>query len=132
MKLMIRAAWVPLSFCLANSTTAHHAFSAQFDAEKPFEATGTVTRVDWRNPHTWFYIDVDDGKGNVESWAIELASPNLLMRNGWNRDSMKIGDVVQIEGYLAKDGTRTANAKRVVLTSTGQTVLTGPNAGARR
>lgn len=87
-----------------------------------------MTKVEWRNPHTWFYIDVADADGNITSWAVELASPNLLMRNGWSRSSMQAGDVVSVEGYRARDGTHTANAKRVVLTATGQTVLTGRNA----
>ena len=66
------------------SGIAHHSFSAQFDAEKPIELTGTVTKVSWRNPHAWFYIDVEDDDGNVANWGMELASPNLLMRKGWN------------------------------------------------
>jgi hypothetical protein len=116
---------LPLGIAATTTATAHHAFSAQFDADKPLSITGTVTKVEWRNPHTWFYIDVGAGDGTVMSWAVELASPNLLMRNGWSRDSMKVGDVVIVEGFHARDGTPTANAKSVVLAATGRTVLTG-------
>ena len=123
---------LPLCIAATTTATAHHAFSAQFDADKPMSVTGTVTKVEWRNPHTWFYIDVDSGDGKIVSWAVELASPNLLMRNGWSRDSMKVGDVVKVEGFLARDGTFTANAKSVVLTTTGRTLLTGRNAGSGR
>lgn len=132
MKPKISIVLLPLCLAATNTSNAHHAFSAQFDVDKPLAVTGTVTKVDWRNPHTWFYIDVNDGNGNVANWAVELASPNLLMRNGWTRDSMKIGDVVTVEGYLARDGTYTANAKRVVLAATGKTVLTGRNIGSRQ
>jgi len=104
---------------------AHHAFSAQFDAEKPITLIGTVTKVDWRNPHTWFYIDVEDEAGNVSSWGMELASPNFLMRNGWTRSSMKIGDVVTVEGYHARDGSHTGNARAITIRDTGQSLLTG-------
>jgi Family of unknown function (DUF6152) len=104
---------------------AHHAFAAEFDANKPLTRTGTVTKVEWQNPHTWFYIDVKDDSGNVVNWGWELASPNLLMRNGWTRSSMKIGDVVTVEGFHAKNGAAIGNARRVTLTATGKTLLTG-------
>jgi hypothetical protein len=104
---------------------AHHAFSAEFDANKPVKMTGTVTKLEWQNPHTWFYVDVKDDGGNVTSWGFELASPNLLLRNGWSRSSMKIGDVVTVEAYQAKNGLNIANAHVVTLASTGQTLFTG-------
>jgi hypothetical protein len=108
---------------------AHHAFSAEFDANKPVKMTGTVTSVEWRNPHTWFYVDVSDASGNVVNWGFELASPNLLLRNGWTRSSMKIGDVVVVEAYQAKNGSSIANAHVVTLTSTGKTLFTGTSKG---
>jgi hypothetical protein len=132
MKRYVPLTLLPICIAATTTATAHHAFSAQFDADKPMSVTGTVTKVEWRNPHTWFYIDVDAGNGKVVSWAVELASPNLLMRNGWKRDSMEIGDVVTVEGFLARDGTSTANAKSVVLAASGQTVLTGRNNGSGR
>ena len=116
------------SLCLAMvsfSGIAHHSFSAQFDAEKPFTMIGTVTKVEWRNPHAWFYIDVEDDDGNVANWGMELASPNLLMRKGWNRSSMKVGDAVTVEGFLARDGSNTGNARVVTLDATGKTLSIG-------
>jgi hypothetical protein len=95
---------------------AHHSFSAEFDREKPFKATGTVTKVDWMNPHIWFYIDVKDEKtGKVTNWGWEMGSPIGLMRRGWTRNSLKIGSTVQVDGFLAKDGSNNANATTVVV-----------------
>lgn len=105
---------------------AHHAFSAEFDANKPLKITGTVTKVEWQNPHTRFYIDVEDQQGGVASWSMELASPNLLMRSGWTPTTMKIGDVVTVEGFHAKNGSPNGNARVVTLTSTGQRLFAGP------
>ena len=100
----------------AVSLSAHHSFSAEFDATKTFKYTGPVTKVEWMNPHTFFYIDVKDEKtGKVVNWAMEMGSPNGLMRQGWTRNSMKIGDVVTVEGSLAKDGSPTGNARTVML-----------------
>jgi hypothetical protein len=108
---------------------AHHAFSAEFDANKPVKLTGTVTKVEWMNPHTWFYIDVKDGGGKVTNWGLEMGSPNGLMRNGWTRNSMKIGDVVSVEASLAKNGSNNANASAVILTSTGQRLFAASSQG---
>ena len=112
-------------FLLASLGTAHHAFSAQFDAEKPLKMDGTVTKVEWRNPHAWFYIDVEDSDGNIANWGMELASPNFLMRNGWNRSSMKLGDSVTVEGFHARDGSNTGNARVITLNATGKTLSIG-------
>jgi len=109
---------------LASSGTAHHAFSAQFDAEKPLKLIGTVTKVAWRNPHAWFYIDVEDNDGNVANWGLELGSPNILMRQGWSRSSMKIGEVVTVEGFHARDGTNTGNARVITIIATGKILST--------
>ena len=81
---------------------AHHSFAAQYDATKPVEMKGVVTQVDWTNPHARFYIDVKDEKGQVKSWNFELASPNVLVRNGWKRTTLKIGEPVAVTGYLAR------------------------------
>src|SRR5438552_19102867 len=88
----------------------HHSFAAEFDSAKPVELKGSVTRLDWVNPHAWSYVDVKDQVGNMVSWACELGSPNLLLRNGWRRDSLKPGDAVVITGSQAKDGSKIANA----------------------
>ena len=92
---------------------AHHSFTAEYDAAKPVTLTGTVTKVEWMNPHARFYIDVKDDSGNVTNWELELGSPNTLIRYGWFRDTMKIGDQVVVEGYLARDGSKMANSKTV-------------------
>ena len=103
---------------------AHHAFSAVFDAKQPIKLAGTVTKLEWQNPHTWFYIDVKDASGNVQNWGMEMGSPNLLVRAGWNRDSLKIGDGVTVEGFRSKDGSNNGNAQVVTLTNTGKRLFT--------
>lgn len=92
---------------------AHHSFAAEYDASKPIALNGTVTKVEWMNPHARFYIDVKDDAGNVTNWELELGSPNGLMRAGWTRNSLKQGDQVTVSGSLAKDGSHLANARQV-------------------
>ncbi len=123
-KALVAAASLCLSM-VSSSGIAHHAFSAQFDVEKPLKLIGTVTKVAWRNPHAWFYIDVEDNDGNVANWGLELASPNLLMRHGWSRSSMKVGDAVTVEGFHARDGSNTGNARVITLNATGKTLSIG-------
>ncbi|HUK36075.1 MAG TPA: DUF6152 family protein [Vicinamibacterales bacterium] len=96
---------------------AHHSFAAEFDASKPVKLTGTVTKIEWMNPHAYFYIDVKDSSGKVDSWGLEMGSPNGLMRQGWTRNSLKVGDEVTVEGSMAKDGSKIANARTVTLAS---------------
>ena len=107
-------------FMGGRAASAHHSFAAEFDAAKPFKLTGTVTKVEWQNPHTFFYIDVTDEKGKVTNWAMEMGSPNGLSRQGWTRNTMKAGDKVTVEGSLAKDGSPLGNARSVTLNSTGK------------
>jgi hypothetical protein len=94
---------------------AHHSFSAEFDGSKPVEFKGTVTKIEWANPHVYFFVDVKDDKGNVVNWGFETTAPGSLHRQGWNRDSLKVGDQVIVNGYLAKDGSKLADARRITL-----------------
>jgi hypothetical protein len=94
---------------------AHHSFAAEYDSTKPITLKGSVTKMEWQNPHARFYVDVTDESGKVTNWELELGSPNGLMRRGWTRNSLKPGDTVTVEGYLAKDGSKLANARNVTL-----------------
>ena len=97
------------------SASAHHSFAAEFDRNLPVNVTGTVTKVEWMNPHARFYVDAKDDAGKVVNWDFELASPNGLMRRGWNRNSMKIGDTVTVTGFRAKNNPAVGNASTVTL-----------------
>ena len=103
---------------------AHHSFQAEYDANKPVTLKGTVTKVEWTNPHARFYVDVKEESGNVTNWNFELASPNGLMRQGWTRHSLKVGDLVTVTGSMAKDGSNMANARTVTLAD-GRKVFAG-------
>jgi hypothetical protein len=103
---------------------AHHSFAAEYDSTKPVTLKGSVTKMEWMNPHARFYVDVKDESGAVTNWELELGSPNGLMRRGWTRNSLKPGDSVIIEGYLAKDGSKLANARQVTL-SDGRKIFAG-------
>jgi hypothetical protein len=103
---------------------AHHSFAAEYDSTKPINLTGAVTKVEWMNPHARFYLDVKDQGGSVANWEFELGSPNGLMRQGWTRNSMKIGDTISVEGYLAKDGSKLGNA-RTIKTADGKKLFAG-------
>jgi hypothetical protein len=92
----------------------------EYDTSKPVKLTGAVTKIDWSNPHVYFYIDVEDDSGNVANWAFEMGAPSALRNTGWTKSSMKIGDVVTVEGTRAKDGGTHGNARAVTLTTTGQ------------
>jgi Family of unknown function (DUF6152) len=107
-------------FVAAAPVRAHHSFAAEFDATKPVKLTGTVTKIEWTNPHVWFYVDVKDESGKVTNWGFELGSPNGLMRGGWTKNSMKLAEMVTVEGSAAKDGSNHVNARTVTLASTGQ------------
>ena len=116
--------------CLAGMAEAHHSFAAQYDADRPATLKGVVTKVEWMNPHTRFYIDVEDDHGNVVNWNIELASPNILTRRGWSRNSLQVGDVVTVDASLAKDGSNMANAMSVILADGSRVFSLSPNTGA--
>jgi len=105
---------------------AHHSFAAEYDATKPIKLTGTVTKIEWTNPHCYFYIDVkNEETGKTENWALELGNPNALLRNGWTPNAVKIGEAVTVEGTRAKDGTNLGNARTMVLVSTGRRLFAG-------
>lgn len=99
---------------------AHHSFAAEYDSKKPVKLTGTITKIDWMNPHVYFFMDVEGEGGKVTSWGFEMGPPNLLQRAGWTKNTMKIGDVVVVDGTLAKDGTNQGNARTVTMADTGK------------
>ena len=107
---------------------AHHSFAAEYDAAKPVTLKGVVSKIEWTNPHARFYIDVKDETG-THTWNLELASPNVLTRNGWTRRTLNIGDEISVQGALAKDGSKMANA-RVVTLASGKRVFAGSSADA--
>jgi len=92
---------------------AHHSFAAEFDGSKPVRLVGKITRVEWTNPHSYFYVDVADDRGNVTNWACEGASPLALTRRGWKKGDLKLGDMIVVDGYRARDGSHFLNARRV-------------------
>jgi hypothetical protein len=107
-------------FLAVTPLPAHHSFSAEYDSKKAVELKGIVTKVEWMNPHVYFYLDVKDDSGNITNWALEMGPPNGLERSGWTRNTMKVGDEVIVEGTLAKDGAKQANARSVTMASTGK------------
>ena len=112
-----------LVFCVLLSAApagAHHAFATEFDAKKPVTIKGFVTKIEWTNPHVWFYLNIKNDSGVTENWGFEMGGPNGLRNSGWTRDTMKIGDEVIVEGSLAKNGSKSVNAKSVTMASTGK------------
>ena len=103
---------------------AHHAFSAEFDTAKPITLKGVVTKIEWMNPHAWFYLDVKTDAGVIEHWQLETGAPIELTRRGWRKNDLKVGDEVTVQGFRAKDGTNTGNARMVNLPD-GKKVFSG-------
>jgi hypothetical protein len=113
-------------FSMAVPAWAHHAFAAEFDAKKEVHLTGTVTRVEWINPHAWIHISVKSPDGTVNEWSIEAGTPNTLFRRGATKDSLKVGTEITVDGYQAKDGSNTANGRDVTLPD-GKKLFLGSN-----
>ncbi len=119
------ASIIVLATSLATPTLAHHSFSAQYDGEKIVKMTGTVTKIEWQNPHVYIYVDVADAKGGYAQWALEMGAPAVLTRTlGWTRSTLNIGDQINVEGRGARDGSNLANARTVTLAS-GETLGAG-------
>ena len=117
----------------AAAASAHHSFAAQYDATKRVTLTGAVTKVEWMNPHIYFYVDVpDEESGELVSWAFEMGSPNTLIRLGWTRNSLQAGDEVTVEGSVARDGSHLVNASSVVMTGTGRRMFAGSSEAQER
>jgi hypothetical protein len=118
------ALWAISAAVAAMPSAAHHSFSAEYDRDKPVVLTGAVTKLEWTNPHARIYVDVKDERGNVVNWDCELGPPNGLMRQGWNRNSLRAGQIVTINGFLSKDQSHVANARSVFLPD-GRQVFAG-------
>ena len=130
MKVKIAFLFLIAGLSLSVPLFAHHSFRAEFDSTKPMEFVGTVTKVEWFNPHARFYIDVKDDTGKVTNWNFELGSPLQLHRQGWRQDSLKVGDQITVEGYVAKDGSKFASASKITLAD-GRTVFNGTSSDGK-
>jgi hypothetical protein len=106
---------------------AHHSFAAEFDGSKAMRLTGALSKIEWTNPHTYFYLDVNDASGNIVKWTCEAGSPGALSRRGFKKSELKLGDTLVVDGYLAKDGSHLIDARRVTLPD-GR-ILSGASAG---
>jgi len=121
MKLRFLAAFLGLGLAVgALQSQAHHSFAAEFNADQPIKLTGIVTKVEWTNPHVWFYINVkDEATGEVTNWGAELGPPHGLQRRGWRRNTLAIGEQVTVEGFMSRNGSPRVNARNVTLAATG-------------
>ena len=133
MRLKLTIAIVALGVFLADTAVtvvAHHAFAAEFDANRPVEFTGTITKMEWVNPHVWLHMDVKKPDGTTESWAFEAGTPNVLFRRGLTKQSLLPGTVVRVDGYQAKDGTHRANGRDLTFTDGKKLFMGSSGTGA--
>lgn len=114
----------------APASVAHHSFAAQYDRSRPITLTGSITKLEWMNPHVYFYVDVKEADGKTVNWAIESGAPNTMFRRGWRKDMLKVGAQVTIEGWLAKDGSKLANMREITFAD-GRRLLAGSSGGDR-
>jgi len=127
---LVRALWIGLlAGSAAAATFAHHSFAAQYDSNKPVKMSGVVTRIEWTNPHVYIFIDVAGTDGKVTNWGFEMGPPHMLQRAGWKKNSLTIGETIEVEGWLARDGSNHANARVVKRASTGEVLGAASSAG---
>jgi hypothetical protein len=124
LKNVLVASLLSLAAFAGSPSDAHHSFAAEFDGNKPVRLVGIITRIEWSNPHTYFYLDVKNSNGVVASWGCEAGNPGALSRRGWKRGDIKIGDALTVDGFLARDGSHLIDARRVIL-SDGRIVYGG-------
>jgi hypothetical protein len=130
MKFLSIATGALLALGTAAPALAHHSFAAEFDADKPVQLEGTVTKMEWINPHSWIHIDVTTPSGEVQSWMIEGGAPNALLRRGWNRDSLPAGTQIMVQGFQARDGSLRANGRDITFPDGSKLFVGSSGAGS--
>ena len=128
--MLVAMAMIPATIPLAPPASAHHSFAAEYDANNPVTLTGSVTKMEWINPHSWIYIDVKKPDGNIENWAVEAGPPGTLIRAGFTKDSLAYGTVIKVNGFRAKDGALRANGRDITLPDGRLLFVGGSSPGA--
>ena len=124
MRTKVAAMMAALVVISAAPLLAHHSFAAEFDQSKPVKVTGSVSKIEWTNPHIWIYVDVKESDGNVTTWGFQGGPPSYLYRAGWTRNSLKLGDIITVQGFSAKDGSKHASSRGITLPD-GRKVFAG-------